>query len=606
MLDRQSKSLPVGPSATPGEVEIGLPQLLAFFRRQRWTIVLAAVAFLCLGVGYLAITPAVYTASTTLLIDPRKVAIFGNGNVLEDASITNSGVETQVQVIESGRIAHAVVDKLKLTEDAAFMAPGPKSPVSLVRGWISSAKRALLGPGEATPPPNPADAAAALEAGAAATVAGNLNASRVGLSYVISVSYQSTDPVQAARLANAVVDAYLEDQVKGQVDAAQSASEWLLGRLTDLQSKAADPSLSAQERSALRATYDNFLGRYTQTVQQQSLPFADAQVLTAAVPPSQPTSPKSLVVILGSVLAGATIGFGIALTRELLDRTIKTPAQVETAADASFLGFLPTFDMSARSMRRIEKRARKLADPSTLRFSAGPAYSIVLTAPLSRYTETLRSVKVAAERSGKGQAVVLGIVSAVPNEGRSTVAINLARLVAEGGARPLLIDGDLRNPTLSRSLVPARSKGLAQVVSGAARISEVIWTDQATSLQFLPAGTDLEAGQSNAALSASATKAVFSACRQQYDMVIVDLPATTPVVDVRAAAHLFDEFVVVTEWGYTTEEMLARAIHSAGLEGRIIGVVLNKVNIRRLRELEIAGQPAARSGNYIHSYKHIA
>ena len=601
MLDRQSKTLPFAPSTPQAEVEIGLPQLLAFLRRQRWVITLSALAFLCLGIAYLVVTPKSYTAAATVLIDPRKVAIFGNGNVLEDAAITNSGVESQVQVIESGRIARAVVDKLKLTEDVFFMSGGPKSPIAAVRGWIEAARKAVMGNG----PPRPAGADDPVTR-AAGILAGNLTATRVGLSYAMSVGYTSPDPDEAARLANATAQAYLDDQVQSQVDAAQTASQWLQTRLTDLQAKAADPALSAQEKSAIRATYDNFLDRYTQTVQQQSLPFADAQILTAAVAPPAPTSPKALLIVIASIIAGSGMGFGIALSRELLDRTIKTPAQVEAAAEGSFLGFLPTFDMSSRAMRRIEKRMRKLSDPATLRFSAGPAYSIVLTAPFSRYTETLRSVKIAAETSARGRAAVLGIISAVSNEGRSTVAINLARLIAEEGGRPLLIDGDMRNPTLSRNLVPERSNGLAQVVAGTARISEVIWTDQATSLQFLPAGTDADPGQLNATLTAPATKAVINACRQQYDMVIVDLPATTPLVDVRAAAHLFDAFVMVTAWGRTTEDVLRWAVHATGLEDRIVGTVLNRVNMRRLQGFESSHQSAAPTGNYLQSYRHIA
>jgi succinoglycan biosynthesis transport protein ExoP len=257
-------------------------------------------------------------------------------------------------------------------------------------------------------------------------------------------------------------------------------------------------------------------------------------------------------------------------------------------------------------MRRLDRKAKRLIDPEHLRFSAGPAYSIVLTAPFSRYAETLRGVKVAAETNGKGRAAVLGIVSAVPHEGRSTVAINLARLIAEEGGRPLLIDGDIRNPALSRNLVPPRSNGLVQVVAGTVRISDVIWTDQATNLQFLPAGSDAEAEPPTATLTAAATKAVINACRQQYDIVIVDLPATTPVVDVRASAHLFDAFVMVTAWGRTTDDVLRWAVHATGIEDQIIGTVLNRVNMRRMQGLDRAPLSAVAAGNYLHHYRHIA
>jgi len=602
MLDRQSQTFVAVPPARPTEVEIGLPQLLAFLQRQRWVIVAATLVFMCLGFAYLQVAPRIYSASASVLIDPRKVAIFGSGNVLEDASISNSGIETQVQVIESGRLARAIVEKLDLTHDAEFMAPPPKSPVAIVKGWITALKRQLLGGGDSAPVEAAEDDAVKRAAG---IVLSRLSASRVGLSYVIGVGYRSDDPEEAARLANAAAEAYIDDQVQAQVEAAERASQWLQGRLSDLQAKITDPTLNAQERGALRGTYDSFLERYTQTVQQQSLPFAGAQILTAAEPPRAASSPKSMLVLVGSALAGAMIGFGIALARELLDRTVKTPAQVEVASDGAFLGYLPTFDMNARAMRRLEKRTRKLGDVSARRFTAGPAYSITLTAPFSRYTETLRAAKVAAENGVRGRATVLGIISAAPNEGRSTVAINLARLVAEEGERPILIDGDLRNPCLSRSLVPADAPGLAQIAAGTARISEVLWSDQATGLQFLPAGTEAGKDPAKASLTAPATTAIINACRQQFDMVIVDLPATGPVVDVRAAAHLFDGFLMVTEWGTTTEDTLRQASHVMGLEERIIGTVLNKVNMRRLRGFESAREPAV-AGNYLHRYKHIA
>ena len=99
---------------------------------------------------------------------------------------------------------------------------------------------------------------------------------------------------------------------------------------------------------------------------------------------------------------------------------------------------------------------------------------------------------------------------------------------------------------------------------------------------------------------------MVNACRQQYDVVIIDLPATTPVVDVRAAAHLFDAFVMVTAWGRTDEDTLRWAVRVSGIEDRIIGTVLNRVNMRRLAGFETAHQSAMPAGNYLRRYSHIA
>jgi capsular exopolysaccharide synthesis family protein len=603
MLDRQSRGVPPASAPfepQPAEFEIGLPQLLAFLNRQRWPIVLSVLGCLALAAAYLALTPPSYTASSVLLIDPRKVAIFEQGNVLQDASISNSAIETQVQVLKSGRIARAAAEQLKLADDADFMHP-PAGLLATAKGWARQLKAKVFGssaaPAKAAPDaPSPVDIAAAI-------LASSMSATRVGLSYAINVSYTSRDPDQAARLANGISQAYLDDQIKTQVSTAQRASDWLQSRIADLQAKSADAALSAQEKSAIRATYDSFLARYTETVQQQSLPFADAQVLTAAVAPSSPASPKPLLAVAAAIIAGGILGFGIGLGRELLDRGVRTRRQVEAATGAPYLGALPTFDMKGRSMRRVAKRSRKLLDTEALRFSAGPAYSVTLTAPLSRYAETLRGVKIAAEGATGNAVGVLGVVSALPNEGRSTVAINLARMIAQSGRRPILIDGDMRNPTLSRELVPANAPGLADVVSGHARISEVVWTDQAVPLQFVPAGS----GKTplNDALGASATRAVINACRQQYDIVIVDLPAVLPVVDVRAAAHLFDAFLFVVEWGYVTEDMLARAVQASGAEDKILGTVLNKCNLRLMQRFETASPAGSAADEYLKQYSHI-
>jgi capsular exopolysaccharide synthesis family protein len=602
MLDRQSRGVPPqSPSVEQptSDYEIGLPQLLAFLNRQRWPIVFAIAGCVALAVGYLLVTPPTYTAASVLLIDPRKVAIFEQGNVLQDASISNSAIETQVQVLMSGRIARATAERLKLAEDQAFMRQ-PASPFSTVKSWVRSIKKQFFGADASAPKSatvDPIDRAAAI-------VAANMSATRVGLSYAISVAYKSDDPEQAARLANGISDAYLDDQIQTQVNTAQRASDWLQSRISDLQSKSADAALSAQEKSAIRATYDSFLSRYTETVQQQSLPFADAQILTPAAAPPKPTSPKSLLALLGAVLGGGILGLGIGLGRELLDHSVRTRRQIEAATGAPYLGALPTFDMRGRSMRRVAKRSKKLLDPQSLKFSAGPEYSVSITAPFSRYVETLRSIKVAAEGTTSGPVAVLGIVSALPNEGRSTVAINLARMIAQSGKRPILIDGDMRNPDLSRSLVPANAPGLADIIAGSARISEVVWTDQAVPLQFVPAGSGNV--PQNDVLSAPATRAVINACRQQYDIVIVDLPAILPVVDVRAAAQLFDALLIVAEWGYVTEDILARAVQATGAEEKILGTVLNKCNLRLMSRFENASSPAVPSGEYLKHYSHIS
>src|SRR5690606_37651776 len=140
------------------------------------------------------------------------------------------------------------------------------------------------------------------------------------------------------------------------------------------------------------------------------------------------------------------------------------------------------FGFGRYKQRRAGKRARRSTDAAAQRFSAGAAHSVVLDTPTSAFAETLRAAKLAAEKANGGLPVVLGVVSSLPGEGRTTVAINLARLIAQSSERVLLIDGDLRNPALSRTMLPADALGIGEAAAGEADLGSLIWSDQATPL----------------------------------------------------------------------------------------------------------------------------
>ena len=113
----------------------------------------------------------------------------------------------------------------------------------------------------------------------------------------------------------------------------------------------------------------------------------------------------------------------------------------------------------------------------------------VLDSPLSRFAEAIRSIKLAVDlNSGAVNSnKVIGFTSSLPNEGKSTIATNVALLMAQAGARVILVDCDLRNPSLSRSLAPNADHGILDVIAGRLPLEEVIWADRFTNLAFLPA-----------------------------------------------------------------------------------------------------------------------
>lgn len=344
-----------------------------------------------------------------------------------------------------------------------------------------------------------------------------------------------------------------------------------------------------------RNLYDNFLQRFMEATQQQTFPITEARVITAASEPLKRSSPRTSIVLAAATVMGLCLGFGGALLRERLDNVFRTPAQVEQLIGAECLGILPILArdgaLPAADIRYEVPEGRGLSTAASLNRRT-------VEAPFSRFTETLRSVKVAADISGLTRETrVIGVVSAIPNEGKTLVASNLAQLVAHAGQRALLIDADLRNPSMTRALAPDATEGLIEVLSERRDESQVRWVDPVTGLHFIPAVVGGRMFHTAELVASPAMSKLIVNARQHYDFVFVDLPPVAPVVDVRAASHLLDGFVFVIEWGRTSQDVVLEALASAELvRERMVGVVLNKADPKVLKRQE------GYKGRYYHNY----
>lgn len=364
------------------------------------------------------------------------------------------------------------------------------------------------------------------------------------------------------------------------------------GRSGQAQVRLRDLESSAQ---SARNIYDNFLQRFMEATQQQTFPVSDARLITAATPPSGKSSPKTTLILGGASVLGLFFGVGLALARDRMDNVFRTVSQVEALTGAECLGILPKVD-ATEGQEPPTARDGEL-DPRTVSRSSTVSRHVV-EAPFSRFTETLRSVKVAADINGLSREIrVIGVVSAVPNEGKTTVATNLALLMAQTGNNVLLIDGDLRNPSLTAALVPHAQAGLVEVLSRTKTLDDVVCTDPATGLHVLPAILKGRISHTAELVSSRAMASLLDSAREKYHYIVVDLPPAVPVVDVRAASHLIDGFVCVVEWGKTSRDVVVEALTSADvMRERLIGIVLNKASPGALKRLE------AYKGQYYRSY----
>jgi succinoglycan biosynthesis transport protein ExoP len=331
-----------------------------------------------------------------------------------------------------------------------------------------------------------------------------------------------------------------------------------------------------------RALYDNFLQRYMESVQQQSFPVTEARVITKATRPLGKSAPRTGLILAVATMGGMILGVGIGMLREMSDRVFRTSAQVEQHLHTTCLAVVPMVKPVKRSAAQEGDTDASAQRRGFLRDN-GPLWTVV-DAPFSAFAEAIRGIKVAADLTRVVKANnVIGVTSSLPNEGKSTIAMALAEVIAHGGGRVVLVDCDLRNPSLSRRLTPTAKAGLLEVLSAGARLDAAMWTDGSTKFSFLPAVVRARLAQSSEILASHATRQVFEALREAYDYVIVDLSPLAPVVDVRAMTHLVDSFVFVVEWGRTKVDIAEHALAGAqGVYENLLGVVLNKVDFKVL------------------------
>jgi exopolysaccharide transport family protein len=324
-----------------------------------------------------------------------------------------------------------------------------------------------------------------------------------------------------------------------------------------------------------RGIYETFLSRFTQSVQQQSFPSTEARVVTVASSPRSPSSPKISLTLALAGLCGLGLGIMAAFAREQMNRQIHTRAQLESLLGTSCLAVLPSFGQKRAVHGTHAAKARALA-----------FRQISEVAPFSATAEALRYIKVAIDLHPAGVKVV-GIVSALPGEGKTTVAAGFAAFVAKSGSRTLLIDADLRNPSMTNTLGYADEPGLLDVVADRSAFEDILITDTKYKFDFLPASTRIKPSNSSDILNSAAIKDMLKSAKNGYDYVLVDLPPILPVVDVKAVAHLFDAFVLVVEWGSTsTDEILKAVAASPILSERLLGAVLNKADEAVMRRFE--------------------
>ncbi len=316
-----------------------------------------------------------------------------------------------------------------------------------------------------------------------------------------------------------------------------------------------DPVQAARLANAVAAQFSKVVQDLEQTTSAQPSP-VKLTVTEPAQTPTAPASPKPKLDIALAVLVGLVLGLGFAFLREMLDNTVKDSDELAAHSALPVLGMVP-WDKRATTVP-ISFRA----DPHGTRAEG-----------FRQLRTNLQFVDV------DNPPRVIAVTSALPQEGKSHTALNLAAALAEAGQRVCLIEADLRKPSLAEALGIVGDVGLTSVLIGRATIAEVVQT-VGDNLEVLVSGG--VPPNPSELLNSEAFRHTLRSVRTRVDTVVIDTAPLLPVADGAQIASLADATVLVVRAGKTTREQITRAIEAlANVDVTPVGVVLSMAQSQR-------------------------
>jgi polysaccharide biosynthesis transport protein len=352
--------------------------------------------------------------------------------------------------------------------------------------------------------------------------------------------------------------------LRNEVGVARAGEQTLQASMNQLESRAAGLSgkevkLRALEReaSAERALYETFLSRFKETGAQEDLQQTDARIISKADIPIKPSFPKPLLIIGSAFIASLLLGISLVLLLEQLDRGYRSMDELERLGGIRPLGLVPEVSGILKAPEQV-----------------------IVDRPVSAYAEAIRTLHTSLAYSMNQEAPkTLLLTSAMPKEGKSTIAISLARLTARAGLRVALIDGDLRRPTLNRRTKLPRSPGLVEFLQHEVELSEILIRDPQTEAIIIPSGRETD--QASELLASPRMGMMMKELNKVFDLVIIDSPPILAVADTRILARLADQTVYVIRWARTRREVADEGIRQLREGGvPLAGAVLSAVNVR--------------------------
>jgi polysaccharide biosynthesis transport protein len=373
--------------------------------------------------------------------------------------------------------------------------------------------------------------------------------------------------IQAIRGRERAEIGYIGDTLRDAVRTAEARETMLEHTLAGLRDQAGVASQHEielhslqQEDDADRALYERLLARSKETQIEVGLQQPDAQLISSAEPPDAPSFPKPALMLAvafaTSCILAALLVFGL----ESLDMGFWSLDQVETVLGVPALGVVPRIQRRSNVRSASEFVARAEADPL--------------------YAEALRSLYTSLLLKGTPRPKVVLFASANSGEGKTTIVLSLARMLASNGKRVVIVDCDVARPSMNTVAGIAHGSGLRDCLIGKADVGLSLQRDQKSGVWLLPAGEKRPAAPD--LFASHAMESLIGALADQFDLVLLDSAPVLLISDTRALAHLADKTVFVARWGVTRRMQVSTAIRQiADAGGHVAGVLLSIVDMGR-------------------------
>lgn len=672
------------------------------FRRRLWLFALVAVSVLVLVAAYTLTRPMLYSASASVLIEPRQPEVLESKAVAPALPDQTNVIDTEVEILSSRRLAGRVAQALKLETWPEF----------------AGAARALAsrpGVGREEPGTHPL----------AGAVLSRMEIRRSGLTYLIDITARAESPELAAALANEYARQYLAQQQEMKSSTSRGAQEFLQSRLVELRRNASEADAALQnymirnglmsaegatmaeqevstlnqeiasarallaekegqlaaartrvggrsgggadvpaalnsgtvaqlrareaelagevarlsarlgpqhpelvrakadladvqgqvqqqigrvlssleadvqaarsrvasleasqgrargslaansaaqagylqlerDAKAARDIYDAFLARSQEVEAQSGLIRPDASIETLARVPILPSSPSYPLAAAAGLVMALICGFVAVAAAEYLDARIRTRSDVEQRLGFAYLGAVPEL---ASTMKRRPARGERPED-------------YLLSHPQSKFTEAVRALKNAILLQPGGAPRSVAVTSALPQEGKSTTAICLARMLAHSGVRTVLVDCDSRRRAVSGALLPEGWDGFGEYLRRETPLARALAIDEASGLAVLGSRqADLDGRELFMTVPLAELLAELAL---QFEVVVIDTAPLLGVAETRLIAAGVESTLMLARWRNTSIKAAETAADLlVASDANVVGVALTRVDVRQ-------------------------